>query len=64
MHTTKRRERERDVRRIFEEFGLGNVELLESWAGDDLEELADFLTEEEFQTLLDELRSQDGDRTQ
>jgi hypothetical protein len=52
-----------EVRRIFEEYGFGNFELLERWEGDDLRELAGVLTEAEYQTLLDELREQGGYRT-
>jgi len=48
-------DRVREVRRIFEEFGFGNLTLLEEWDGLELEKLSEFLTEEEFQTLLDEL---------
>lgn len=51
----RRGERVLEVRRIFEDLGFGNIELLEGWNGDDLEELTDFLTEEEFESLLDEL---------
>ena len=43
------------IQRIFEDNGFGNIELLESWDGDDLSELSEFLTEEEFQTLMDQL---------
>ena len=53
-------ERVREVRRIFEHHGFGNVELLEGWDGVDLQSLMDLLTEEEFQTLLDELEEQEG----
>lgn len=57
--STKRRQRLQEVRRIFEENDFGNVELLEGWSGEELEELADILTEEEYQTLLDELEDPD-----
>ena len=49
-----------DVRRVFEEYGMGSPEMLEAWEGDDLSELAAHLTEEEFQTLLDELQVEDA----
>jgi len=52
---TTRSERIREVRRIFEEYGFGNLELLEGWDGDQLEQLAGFLSEVEFQTLIDDL---------
>lgn len=56
-------DRIREVRRIFEEQGFGNAEMLEGWDGDDLDELADLLSEDEFQTLLDELEARhDMDR--
>lgn len=51
----ERSERVGEVRRIFEECGFGNVALLDSWDGDQFEELAEFLSEEEYQTLLDKL---------
>jgi hypothetical protein len=57
--STKHSDRIREVRRIFEEYGFGNVELLEGWDGDQLEDLADFLTAEEFQTLIDDLEDSD-----
>ena len=58
----KHTERIETVRRIFEEHDFGNVELLESWEGVDLDELADNLTEEEFQILLDELEELEEDK--
>ena len=61
--STKSSERIREVRRIFEEHGIGNLEILEGWNGEELEELAPGLTEEEFQTLLDELEDPGEDRT-
>lgn len=57
-----RTERIDEVKRIFEDFGFGDLRLLESWDGDDLGELSDFLTEDEFQTLLDELQAGGEDR--
>ena len=47
------------VRRIFEEQGFGNAELLEAWDGEGLDYLRDLLTEEEMQVLLDELQDLD-----
>jgi len=61
--STAQEKRIDEVRRIFGEYGFGNFELLERWEGDDLRELAGILTEEEYQTLLDELREQGGYRT-
>ena len=49
-------DRVKEVRRIFEEFGFGNADLLEAWDGDRLDDLADALSEDEFQTLLDNLQ--------
>ena len=64
METTDRRgDRIQVVRSIFQEHDFGNVELLEGWDGNDLEELCDLLTEEEFQTLLDEVENTDEFRT-
>lgn len=51
------------VRRIFEESGFGNIELLDEWDGHELEDLRDLLSDEEFQQLLDELQDQDGLRS-
>jgi hypothetical protein len=45
------------IRRIFEEQGFGNAELLEGC--NDLEELRAHLTPEEMETLQDELRDRD-----
>jgi len=59
---TQRTDRLREVQRIFEEYGFSNAELLMDWNGEELEELAEFLTEEEFQTLLDELEETDPSR--
>lgn len=56
---TNEMDRIHEVKRIFEEQGFGNAELLEGWDGEDLDQLADLLTEEEFQTLLDELQTED-----
>ena len=53
----KKRERVHEVRRIFEEYGFGNAELLEGWDGGDPAQLADLLSEAEFQQLLDELQA-------
>ena len=43
------------VRQIFEDRDWGNVELLEGWDGKELDELRSILSDEEFETLLDEL---------
>ena len=50
------------VRKIFEDHDFGNAELLAGWDGRDLQEVAAFLTEEEFQTLLDELEDEEDGR--
>ena len=63
MQGSAHRERIREVKRIFEERGFGNAEMLEGWDGSDLDELALLLTEEEFRTLLDELEGPDEDRS-
>jgi predicted O-methyltransferase YrrM len=55
--TTPGSERIATVRRIFEQYGIGDLELLERWSGDELEELAESMTEEEFQLLLDRLEA-------
>jgi len=52
-------ERAEEVRRILEEYGFENVALLESWDGDDLSELAEHLTAEEYQSLLDALEPEE-----
>lgn len=51
--------RVREVRRIFEDYGLSNVELLETWDGRDVEALRGEMSEEEYQTLLDQLQEPD-----
>ena len=58
--STRESERIHEVRRIFQEYGFGNAELLEGWDGVDPDQLADLLSEEEFQTLLDELQAREG----
>jgi hypothetical protein len=57
-----RHERRRKVLRIFEAEDWGNLELLDGWDGEDLDDLRAILDEEEFQTLLDRLQDQEGDR--
>ena len=56
------RQRRREVLRIFDEESWGNLELLDGWDGEDLDELKSILDEEEFQVLLDRLRDVDGER--
>jgi hypothetical protein len=56
----KHHQRRRTVREFFEREGWGNVELLDGWDGEDLEELRTVLDDEEFQTLLDHLEDQDS----
>ena len=58
--STKQDDRIHEVRRIFEENGFGNAELLEGWDGERLEELEELLNEEEFQTLLDLVQAWDA----
>ena len=63
MLTQKRKkQRRQEVLRIFEQERWGNMELLDAWDGDELDELKTLLDEEEFQTLLDRLRDQDDRR--
>ncbi len=50
------------VRKIFEDHDFGNAELLAAWDGGNLQEVAAFLTEAEFQTLLDELEDEEDGR--
>lgn len=59
---TKHSERIQEVERIFEEYGFANADVLEGWDGEDLGDLAAVLTEEEYQTLLDELEEGDESR--
>lgn len=56
------RQRRREVLRIFDQESWGNLELLDAWDGEDLDELKNILDEEEFQTLLDRLREADEGR--
>jgi len=44
------------VLRIFADEGWGNLELLDGWDGEDLEEIRALLRDDEFQTLLDALQ--------
>ncbi|HEX9794063.1 MAG TPA: hypothetical protein VGC54_08775 [Planctomycetota bacterium] len=46
-----------EIRRIFEEYDIGDLEFLERWQGDDMAELAEVLNEEEFQVVLELLQS-------
>ncbi len=50
-------ERIATVRLDFEQYGIGDLERLEAWSGHELEELADSMSEEEFQLLLDRLEA-------
>jgi hypothetical protein len=54
--THRRRDR---VLEIFENQDWGNIELLDGWDGEDLEELRTILDEEEYQILLDQLEDLD-----
>jgi hypothetical protein len=56
------RQRRREVLRIFGEESWGNLELVDGWDGEDLEELKSLLDDEEFQILLDRLADVEGDR--
>jgi uncharacterized protein (DUF2267 family) len=51
-----RRER---IERIFNDMGWEDIERLDEWDGDDIEALRELLSEEEFDTLLDELPEED-----
>jgi hypothetical protein len=51
------RTRVEEVLRIIEDHGMSPSDGYLSWEGDDLEDLRQFLTEEEFQRLMDELES-------
>ncbi len=62
LNPKKKRERIHRARQVFEENGWGNLELLDGWDGEDLEELRDLLTEEEFQTLLDRFQPEGHER--
>lgn len=53
------RRRRRAVLRIFREEDWGNLELLDEWDGENLDELKTLLDDEEFQKLLDRLQEDD-----
>jgi hypothetical protein len=55
-------ERRRRVLRIFDEESWGNLELVDAWDGEDVDELRNILGEEEFQILLDRLADVDEGR--
>jgi len=55
------RTRVEEVLKIIEDHGMSPSDGISSWEGDDLEDLRQFLTEEEFQRLLDELESGAGE---
>ena len=58
----RRRRRIDHVLRIFQDQEWGNLELLDAWDGDDLTELRDLLSRDEFETLQDWLRGLDEER--
>ena len=58
----RRRRRIGHVLRIFQDQEWGNLELLDAWDGDDLTELRDLLSRDEFETLQDRLRGLDEER--
>ena len=58
--TDSRQQRQR-VLRIFQEEDWGNLELVDEWDGEDVDELKTILSDEEFQTLLDRLSGPEGD---
>jgi hypothetical protein len=60
MNATRALERRRQVIRIFEDQDWGNLELLDGWDGENLDELRDLLDEDEFQTLVDQLEEDDA----
>jgi hypothetical protein len=55
------RTRIEEVLKIIEDHGMSPSDGYLSWEGDDLEDLRRFLTEEEFQRLMDELESGAGE---
>lgn len=61
MQEAKQDARFLEVQRLFYEEGLGDPDLLEEWDGEDVEALREFLTEEEYQTLIDHLEDWEPD---
>lgn len=59
---SKPRQRRHAVLRIFREEDWGNLELLDAWDGENLDELKTLLDDEEFQKLLDRLQEDDDRR--
>lgn len=61
----KQRERSRveEVLQIIEDHGMSPSDGYRSWEGDDLEDLLQYLTEEDFQRLLDELDASAGEES-
>jgi hypothetical protein len=57
------RTRIEEVLKIIEDHGMSPSDGYRSWEGDDLEDLRQFLTEEEFQRLVDELESSAGEES-
>ncbi len=56
MKSTNPERRIDAVRRIFEDYDIGNIQMLDEWDGHDLSAIEGYLSEEEFQTLLDQLQ--------
>jgi hypothetical protein len=52
----------RAVERVFFEQGWENLDEIDDWDGTDLESLRGILTDEQYQTLMDELGGPDDDR--
>lgn len=46
---------EQEVRRLLEDYSAGTLDRIEAWDGRTLEDLAQYLSEEEYQMLLDNL---------
>ena len=58
-HFQQRQQRIRDIQKIFVDFGFGDDELLDDWDGIELEDLSRWLTEDEYELLLDQLEYED-----
>jgi len=55
MEPTKQKDRKEEVERLFDEMGWEDVDRIDEWDGSDIEQLREVLTEEEFDSLLEEL---------
>lgn len=54
-------ELEREVRRLLEDYAAGSLDRIEDWDGRTLEDLARYLTPEEYEMLVDSLRGPEED---